>query len=387
MKKIILAAGLLSGVACMAQAQTNVTIYGVIDLGLNYTNNVGGKNDVQMESGYAQGSRLGFKGNEDLGGGLSALFQLENGFAADTGKLGQGGLMFGRQALVGLSSKTAGTVTLGRQYDSVVDFLAPMTANGNWAGYLLSHPLDNDNTDNSFRINNSLKYTSPTFAGVTFGGLYGFGETAGQTAKNRTYSLGASYANGPWAAGIAYMNLSSPGSTGAGGGAVTATDANFTGPNSKQKIFGAGVNYTIGAATLGFVYTGTNLSNPNGGNAYIASFAPMNGSTLNSLKFTNYELNFKYQFTPAFYVGAMYTYTQAKYNTSAGNSKPKWNEVGLMADYNFSKRTDVYLQGAYQKVGGDLTGSSLDQAYIPGAAGSSGNDKQAVIRAAIRHKF
>ena len=123
MKKIILAAGLLSGVACMAQAQTNVTIYGVIDLGLNYTNNVGGKNDVQMESGYAQGSRLGFKGNEDLGGGLSALFQLENGFAADTGKLGQGGLMFGRQALVGLSSKTAGTVTLGRQYDSVVDFL------------------------------------------------------------------------------------------------------------------------------------------------------------------------------------------------------------------------------------------------------------------------
>ena len=83
----------------------------------------------------------------------------------------------------------------------------------------------------------------------------------------------------------------------------------------------------------------------------------------------------------------MYTYTQAKYNTSAGNSKPKWNELGLMADYSFSKRTDVYLQGAYQKVGGDLTGSSLDQAYIPGTAGSSGDDKQVVVRAAIRHKF
>src|SRR5437773_7693011 len=104
MKKVVFIASLLSGIAGMAQAQTNVTIYGVIDLGMDYTNNSLGKSQVQMESGYAQGSRLGFKGNEDLGGGLSAVFQLENGFAADTGKLGQGGLLFGRQAFVGLSS-------------------------------------------------------------------------------------------------------------------------------------------------------------------------------------------------------------------------------------------------------------------------------------------
>ncbi|WP_049017806.1 porin, partial [Burkholderia multivorans] len=130
--------------------QSSVTLYGVIDEGLNYTNNVGTGHVYEMASGYAQGSRWGLKGNEELGGGLKAVFQLENGFDVNTGRLNQGGRMFGRQAYVGLSSAQYGTVTFGRQYDSVVDYLAPTTANGNWGGYLLAHPFDNDNTDNSF---------------------------------------------------------------------------------------------------------------------------------------------------------------------------------------------------------------------------------------------
>ncbi len=77
-----------------------------------------------MASGFAQGSRWGLKGTEDLGGGLKALFQLENGFNASNGKAAQGGLMFGRQAYVGLSDNQWGSVTLGRQYDSVIDYLA-----------------------------------------------------------------------------------------------------------------------------------------------------------------------------------------------------------------------------------------------------------------------
>ena len=133
------------------------------------------------------------------------------------------------------------------------------------------------------------------------------------------------------------------------------------------------------------MYTGTNLTNPTS-STYVGSITPAVG-TLNSLRFQNYEINAKYDFSPAFYVGAMYTYTQARYNTTAGNAKPKWSSFGLMADYNFSKRTDVYLQGVYQKVGGDLTGSSLDQAYIPGAGDVSNNEKQVAVRAAIRHQF
>lgn len=140
-----------------------------------------------MQSGYVQGSRWGLKGTEDLGGGLSALFQLENGFNLNNGKLGQGGLEFGRQAFVGLSDAKYGTVTLGRQYDSLVDFLAPTTANGNWAGYLFSHPYDNDNTDNTFRVNNTIKYASPTIAGFQFGGTYSFSNDT-NFAKNRCAS-------------------------------------------------------------------------------------------------------------------------------------------------------------------------------------------------------
>jgi len=391
MKKVILAAGLLSGVVGLAQAQTNVTIYGVIDTGINYTNNVpsttGHSSNIEMVSGEAQGSRFGFKGNEDLGGGLSAVFQLENGFNSANGNLGQGKLLFGRQAFVGLSSKTAGTVTLGRQYDSIVDFIGPLTANGNWAGFMFSHPLDNDNTDNSFRVNNTVKYTSPTFSGLTFGGLYGFGQTAGNNTENRAYSLGASYINGPISAALGYMNLTSPAST-TGGAISTNTDGNFLA--AKQKVFGAGINWTLGAATLGFVYTNTVLNDPTANIGYLGnqSILPTNGSTLTLLKYNNYELNAKYQFTPAFYAGAMYTYTVGSYETTAGTPKPKWNEIGLMADYNFSKRTDVYVQGVYQKVGGDATGTVLDQAYVTTYSDSpSSNDKQVALRVALRHAF
>src|SRR5246500_455410 len=121
-----------------AMAQSSVTLYGLIDEGLNYANNTKHGSAVQMESGFAQGSRWGLKGSEDLGGGTKAVFQLENGFGGNSGALGPSWRILGRKAYVGLSSAQFGTLTVGRQYDSVVDYLAPLTANGNWAGYLLS---------------------------------------------------------------------------------------------------------------------------------------------------------------------------------------------------------------------------------------------------------
>ena len=89
--------------------------------------------------GVEGGSRWGLKGSEDLGGGTKAIFQLENGFNVSTGGLGQGGLEFGRQAYVGLTNQRWGTLTLGRQYDPIVDIIAPTTSNGQWGG-LFSHP-------------------------------------------------------------------------------------------------------------------------------------------------------------------------------------------------------------------------------------------------------
>ncbi|MEW6339794.1 MAG: porin [Pseudomonadota bacterium] len=384
MKKNMIALAVTAAFALPVFAQTSITLYGVIDEGINYTSNAGDKSAYQLESGYAQGSRWGLKGSEDLGSGLKAIFDLENGFDASTGAFGQGGRMFGRQAFVGLTAANYGTVTLGRQYDSVVDYLAQATANGNWGGYLLSHPYDNDNTDNSFRVNNTIKYASPDFAGLQFGGTYSFSNDT-NFANNRQYSLGGQYTSGGLLVTGAYLQADNPGLTTSG--SIATDDANFI--SERLRIFGGGVNYTFGGATVGFVYTNTNVGEPaaTDTSAYVGSITPPNGGTLTALKFQNFEVNGKYQFTPAFFVGVQYVYTAATMDATSGNENPKYHTFGLMADYNLSKRTDFYFQAAYQKVAGDKTDTVLDDAYIPGSAGTSSSSNQFAVRAAIRHKF
>lgn len=372
----------LSLVSFAASAQSSITLFGVIDEGLDFTTNVGGNKVYELQSGYVQGSRWGLQGTEDLGGGLKAIFKLENGFDVNTGKLGEGGLLFGRQAYVGLSDARFGTVTLGRQYDSVVDYLAQTTANGNWAGYLFSHPYDNDNTDNTFRVNNTIKYASPTIAGFTGGGTYSFSNDA-NFANNRAYSLGMQYQQGGLLFAAAYLRASNPSAT-ASGAITNAGDENFLG--TVLQIFGAGVNYTFGATTAGFAYTNTYVANPVS-SGYVGAIKPSGGTSLSSLRFNNFEVNAKYQFTPAFYIGGAYTYTRTDFNATSGTLHPVYHQIGLMADYNLSKRTDLYLQGMYQHVAGDKTGTVLDFAYVPGADGVSSNANQFVVRAAIRHKF
>ena len=384
MKKNMVALAVTAAFALPAFAQSSITLYGVIDEGINYTSNAGDKSAYQLESGYAQGSRWGLKGSEDLGSGLKAIFDLENGFDVNSGGLQEGARIFGRQAFVGLTAANYGTLTLGRQYDSVVDYLAPTTANGNWGGYLLSHPYDNDNTDNSFRVNNTVKYMSPSFAGLQFGGTYSFSNETG-FANNRTYSLGGQYTNGGLLVGAAYLDANNPGLT--TDGSTATDDANFI--SERLRIFGGGINYTFGAATVGFAYSNTNVGQPSATDTsvYVGAITPPNGGTLTALKFQNFEVNGKYQFTPAFFVGVQYVYTAATMDATSGNENPKYHTFGLMADYNLSKRTDFYFQAAYQKVAGDKTDTVLDDAYIPGAAGASSSSNQVTVRAAIRHQF
>ncbi|ACD19312.1 porin [Paraburkholderia phytofirmans] len=368
--------------AAPASAQTSVTLYGVLDEGINYTNNVGRGHVYELASGYAQGSRWGLKGAEELGGGLKAIFQLENGFDVSSGRLNQGGRMFGRQAFVGLSANQFGTLTFGRQYDSVVDYLAQTTANGNWAGSLFSHPYDNDNTDNSFRLDNSVKYTSPSLSGFQFGGVYSFSNDT-NFANNRAYSFGGQYSYGGLLVAAAYLQADNPGN--GANGAITANDASFIA--ARMRVFGGGITYTFGPATAGFVYTNSNYLDPTG-NGYlgVTPLVPP-GVLLNSLKYQNFEVNGKYQISPMLFVGAQYVYTMETYDASSGGVKPKIHSFGLMADYNLSKRTDVYIQGEYQQVTGDSTYSILDDAFNVGTQSPSSTSKQVVVRAAIRHKF
>jgi predicted porin len=381
MKKRSMIIALASCLASPAFAQSSVTLYGILDEGLNFTTNTGGQHNYEMAAGYGAGNRWGMKGSEDLGGGWKTIFTLENGFDLSSGRLNQGGRMFGRQALVGISSDKYGAVTAGRQYDSMVDFVAPLTANGNWAGFLFAHPYDNDNTDNSFRVSNSVKYTSENYSGLKFGALYGFSNAAGQFANNRAMSAGASYVAGSFTFAAAYMDLNNVGIGSAG--AVAANDASFFAAH--QREFGVGTNYNLGSATFGFVYTHTRLDSPTG-NGYLTPSTFPAGITVNSLTFDNFEVNALYHFTPAFFVGGMYTYTSGRYNSSNGSSKPKWNQMGIAANYNVSKRTVLYFHGVYQKVSGS-TGTFLDDAYITGTDNSSSTNKQAVVRIGILHVF
>ena len=79
-----------------------------------------------------------------------------------------------------------------------------------WGGYITAHPGDLDNLNNDYRVNNSIKYTSANYNGLTFGGVYSLGGVAGETGRNQIWSLGAGYNNGPLVLGAAYLNARNP---------------------------------------------------------------------------------------------------------------------------------------------------------------------------------
>ncbi|KWF87035.1 porin [Burkholderia diffusa] len=374
--------------ANVAHAQSTVTLYGLIDEGLDFTNNVGGHHQFVMSSGDVQGSRWGLRGSEDLGGGLKAVFTLESGLNLNNGKLGEEGQMFGRQAYVGLSSATVGTLTMGRQYDSLVEYLAGLTVNGSWGGGVFAHPYDNDNTSNTFRLNNAVQFNSATFGGFSFGATYAFSNSS-NFGLNRAESFGAQYANGPLTAAAAYLNVDNPNSGAAGAVAIGPNggpDGSWTA--QRHRIWGAGINYAIGATTLGFVYTHTDIKAPSATQYANLAASPTLGAA-STVKFDNFELNAKYQVNDAFMVGGMYTFTDAKFEGATGSAKPKYHQFGLMADYNLSKRTDVYVQGGYVKVSGAeaAAGTGLEVAMSPDAYGPSSTSSQFVGRVGIRHRF
>jgi predicted porin len=376
-KRNLIAAGIVSALAATAHAQSSVTIYGLIDTGIVYTNNQGGSSAWQMQSGLLSNEVWGLRGSEDLGGDLHAIFRLENGFNIQNGKSTLPGSMFGRQAYVGLQSNAYGTLTLGRQYDAVVDMLGPIAlANNGDGNNLAAHPFDNDNIDDSFYINNSVKYASPAWRGLQGEAQYGFSNAPGGFADNRAYSVGLSYSNGPVNLAAAYLQLN--GGALSGSGAVGNNDfVSF--PAARQRVMGAGGNYTFGPATVGLLWTRSLFDDtePGTNSAIQQSFG--------SLSFSNYEVNVHYALTPAVTLAGAYTFTQGSFSGGSGSGDPKWHQLTLLADYALSKRTDVYAEGVYQHAYG-AAGSAFEGALINGLAQSStGNQVAATL--GIRTRF
>lgn len=204
MKKSLIALSVLAAVAGSAQAQSSVTVYGVLDMAFNAEHNGAGApgNKFAVDSGIQSGSRLGFKGSEDLGNGLKANFKLEMGVNADEGKSAQGGLAFGRAAWVGLSGDF-GSVQIGRQnkpiFDAVdaVDPFSTGIIGGNAGSSTSATGLGNLVFATNPRINNSINYSTNNLSGFQASVQYGAGEQAGDAGKGRGMGLSASYTAGP----------------------------------------------------------------------------------------------------------------------------------------------------------------------------------------------
>ncbi|MGN6315591.1 porin [Trinickia sp.] len=380
----------LSAASCGAYAQSNVTLYGILDEGLGFVSNSGGKHLYSMSSGNMQGNRWGLRGTEDLGGNLKAIFVIENGFDPSTGKLGQGGLEFGRQAYVGLSGDF-GAVTLGRQYDSVVDYVGRLEFGDQFGGSITAHTGDIDNFNNSYRVNNAIKFKSASYRGLTFGGLYSLGGIAGQPGRNQIYSLGAGYTNGPLTLGVGYLNVRNPNVSFFGNstaGTVSATTSNVTSPvyagygsANTYQVIGAGGSYQLGAATIGATYS--NIKFASLGSSYASPFA---GQTAT---FNNGEVSLLYRATPALLLGTAYDYTRG--GQLQGRSAAQYHQASVGIDYFLSKRTDLYAVGVYQRALGD-TLSTSGTTIVPAVASISGltasaNRNQLAVRVGIRSKF
>ncbi|MGA7778731.1 MAG: porin [Paraburkholderia sp.] len=390
MKKIALTSLSLAllGAAGAAHAQSSVTLYGVIDDSIMYVHNDGGKNLWQMQQGNLSGSRWGMKGTEDLGGGLKAIFQLEGGFDPNSGKAGQGGLLFGRQAFAGLSADQYGTVTLGRQYDPVVDMVQGLTGD-NYSEFFTT-PGDVDNNDNSSRTNSAVKYVSPVWGGFQFEGMYALGGVAGSTGSGQTWSGAATYGTGPFNIAAGYIRMDNASTPAGRGQTATAAPGWATGATSGG-TFDSVINNayasakSIGIASVAGQYvTGPFTANIRYSNA---QYKPDAYSGFGSTERFNVAAGFLgYNVTPAAQLGLGYTYTHG-----AGDTSATYNQVSLGADYNLSKRTDVYLMGVYQHANGtQRTSATTTQTAVASAADygfSSDSSSQEIAALGIRHKF
>lgn len=365
----------LASIPAPSQAQSSVTLYGIIDAGITYVTNTGGSHVVKFDDGVSYGNRWGIKGTEDLGGGLSAVFVLESGFHVGNGQLGFGGAEFGRQAYVGLKNSW-GTVSFGNQLDMTEEMVYSYNISG-WASGYAIHQGDFDRF-NGDRLPNSVKFLSNEFAGFMFGGMYSFGNTAGNFHQDSAWSVGAHYANGSFTVGTAYTQLNNPHgiyafdpyamigtSTFLGQptitkdpatGAITDLYSTNPFPVDKQATFGIGSSYAIGTVTLmgNFSYT-----------------------TIKGLGQSSHmkvaEGGADWQVTPAFSAIGGYQYTNFEGH--------HWNQLSAGLHYLLSKRTDVYISGDYLKASSGVN-AVIGYSFTP-----STTTTQADVRIGMRHSF
>ncbi|WP_439892235.1 porin [Ralstonia sp. 25C] len=391
MKKSLLALAVLGTFAGVAQAQSSVTLYGVVDANVEYVNHeqnvtaagvaIPGSSGsrLAMQAGGLSSNRWGLRGVEDIGGGLKGLFVLESGFSMDDGKSQQGGRLFGRQAFVGLQGNW-GKITLGRQYTTIFDMMANFSPSGYGTQWEPVVGLLGAN----FREDNVIKYNG-TFGPLTVEGHWAFGERAGSQTANSAYGIGANYFAGPFGLGVAYDEVK----------VLTAAEAlGLSGGNdyARDKRAAIAASYTVGPVKVmgGYRYGNTQTQSTGA----VSALLPHRDDL--------YWLGVNYQATNALGLTLSYYYDNIKEatvgTTVVNPRKPQqWN---FIADYNLSKRTDVYFTAAYSR-NASLNWDSIG--YAPTAAGQQSigylpaasqtyfitpeSNSQLGAAVGIRHKF
>jgi predicted porin len=360
--KLLAVAAAASGSAA-AYAQSGITLYGVIDVGIDYANHQrnGGHDIVRMVPGNVSGSRWGLRGVEDLGQGLKGLFVLESGFESDTGQSGQGGRLFGRSAYVGLQQKTWGSVLLGRQNNSLFDIAGDIDPIGLAPRYSL---LVQDVAFAS-RADNTVKYVG-SFGGLQASAMYSFGaesgtangsEVPGHFKLGREFGGYLKYSGGPFSIATAYDDINT--------GTLTAN------PDATTRRATIAGTYAVGNATL---YAGYRWAKAYHG-ALLAGAPTGSGQQRSNLWWGGVRWNI---------TGPVTLSTGVYYQDFAGTTADPWLFVAS-GGYAFSKRTDAYLTVAYTKNrnGSNLGVGSGNLGF--GTVDPGTNQFGAVI--GMRHKF
>lgn len=293
MKKTLFALAVFGAFAGAASAQSNTTVYGIVNIGLTYSKSDVARTRLGLDSGGWYASRLGFRGTEDLGDGLSAIYQLENGFSPDTGAMGQGGRLFGRHAWVGLKGDF-GTVRFGRAwtptYSLMTDVIDPFEdgltgAAGAYFGRNIFTAID-------IRMQNALFYTK-SIGGLKADVAYSMGEVAGSTSANAQISTAFTYTAGPLKAVLGYQDINDITGTGSAklafvGGTYDFGPAKLHFGADQQKTDAAGVTTADANAVL------VGVTVPLGAGRVLASYNRRNDHMLANVDMKQYAIGYTY---------------------------------------------------------------------------------------------
>jgi predicted porin len=349
-------ATLLGALACTASAQSAVAVSGIIDTGVMSANHVG--DGTQSKFSTANSilgvSNLGLSGKEELGNGLSVIFQLQAGFNPTSGAQSSTGSLFSRNSYVGVKSNF-GTVTLGKQWNFNDDWLIGSVFKGGYNSGAIFKFSEFDAVSEIY--NNTIKYVSPAINGLQGGLMYSAGENVAGSSVGNVYNIAIKYAQGPFYMAASYDHEKD------------MAALNNTG--NPYKLATIGASYTIGAARGRLGYAHSDIGGP-------GSFQSI--PSLSARKAHVIGVGVDYDVLPAMTVSADVLYRK---NTTLSNSTHVYRLLGV---YKLSPRTSLIANLAYL---GNKSGASeaLINTTSTAAGGGFADQTQNALALGIRHAF